>query len=192
MRITSVDQVIDERAVLEILNASEGRSVGTRPPGHTIARHDLFNPFNKRTNIYLRDLRGRFLQEGEERTATSGAFQSGLVPALVFALRHAAGKAAIAAYIEPANAGVKLKASIRDGNFRIVYYRRSEGVLNAQGSGYTPLSDDAEFWVPRTGTAQGIFIMLLKTADGEAHLQTAYPIAEFSGLPDIQRIPRRP
>lgn len=192
MRITSVDQDLDDGVILQILRESEGRRVGSRPPGHTIARHDLFDPFKHRTNIYLKDLRGRFLQEGEERTSMSGAFQNGLVPALVFTFRQAAGKAAIADFLQAGHTGVTLKADIRAGSFRIVYYRRRDGAPNASGTGFAPLSEDTDFWIPRTGTAQGIFVMLLKTDDGQAHIQTAYPIAEFPGLSEVRPIPRRP
>jgi hypothetical protein len=70
MRLTSTDHVFTEDEIRQILRDSEGRRVGNRPPGHTIARHDLFSPFTHRTTIYLKDLRGRFFEEGEEDTTT--------------------------------------------------------------------------------------------------------------------------
>ena len=190
MKIPSKDHVFSDQEIRSILQESEGRQVGGRPPGHTVARHELFSPFDHRTNIYLQKLRGRFLEDGEQKIGTSGAFQNGLVPALVFTFSQNTGRRAIEAFVRPENAGVKLLANIANGNFRIVYYQKADAVLNPDGKSFAPLTGDAEFWKPRTGTAEGIFVILLKTDDDQVHIQTAYPIARLSQPPSCKMIPK--
>lgn len=180
MRIQA-EHTYSENDVYGILRESEGRRIGSNPnPGHAMSLHELMKPVTGGTSIYLRELRGRFIEEEDGSHSipnTSGAFQNCLVPAVTFALNSGAGRNALRLYASASVHKAVIRADITTGCFRMVYYKRDEGILAPDGKAFLPHpGTPLNFWRPSVATAGGIFILLYKAPNNEMHVQTAYPM----------------
>ena len=166
-------------SVSKILKDSENASsgAGDRGQGHSEGLHELQSAGRGRAATSLAEIEERIV--GDEKKTKSGAFDGCQADAIAFALNSKAGQTALGLLATKDMKHIFVKIDISGGGFYAVNMDKDE-VNAVAGVDFVVAPSGVTlggFLKNNRAVAGGVAMKLMKNAEGNLHIRTAFPLA---------------
>lgn len=168
-----------EYEVSRILKDSENTSTGAadRGHGHSEGLHELSAHGRGRDHTTMDAIEDRIV--GAEKKTKSGAFDGCQAKAVAFALNTKAGQTTLGYLAMKEVDYVFATINIAAGNFRAVNMSTANTTPAPSGAAFVVAPSGVTltgFLAPQVGPAGGVAMKLMKNAEGNLHIRTAFPV----------------